>query len=382
MKRVIVFGTGKGYIQLKSFFLSDVEVIAFCDNDSQKWNCEFENIIILNPKDIQKYDFDYLIIASIYYKEIEKQLQMIGIDNHRIISGYSQEGIDISNVDIFDENKEIEYTIDGLNIKLNMKHMLPIYQEKFCYYDKINSYLAEVSYNGGSNGIIIDIGANVGDTTVSMLKHTESSFLCVEPDKKYYEILRNNVEMWKGFKSRIMIENAFIALDSTKTYNTVRNYGTAKKVEAEYLNVTVPTYTLKELIQKYNISLNQIELIKIDTDGYDWECILSMGDIIKDTNCIFYWENYFENEKQYKGFIQAINYLEEAKYSHFFCFDNFGNFLAEGNAQLVRFFCDYLNRINIEKTAKTFYYIDVLACKEGKQDKIFDMIKKIYSFSK
>lgn len=55
-------------------------IIAFVDNNSIKWNTYYEGIIILSPKQLLVQKFDYIVITSIYVKQIRMQLADLGVD--------------------------------------------------------------------------------------------------------------------------------------------------------------------------------------------------------------------------------------------------------------------------------------------------------------
>lgn len=45
--KVVIFGTGKKFQQLKYRFREDIEIIAFLDNDPAKWYQKLDGILIL-----------------------------------------------------------------------------------------------------------------------------------------------------------------------------------------------------------------------------------------------------------------------------------------------------------------------------------------------
>jgi FkbM family methyltransferase len=275
---------------------------------------------------------------------------------------------------------ESRYSIDGFAINLGKRHMLPMYQEDFCYYDRILPFLAETT-NGNKDERdrwIIDIGANVGDTVAAMIKHTNANFLCVEPDRIFFGLLSENIEILsEGVgKGRIIPENAFVAMDTTKNLSAVRVGGTAHVIENNGAFGDARVVTLQELIKWHKIDFDHIDLIKIDTDGYDWQCLLSLGDILDNYQIPLYWENEMSDHKQYDGCQELAGRLHAAGYHHFFIFDNFGSFLSEGDCRLLSSINDYLLRMNENKTARTFYYVDVIAVKDKSYDTMKDMINK------
>ena len=59
---------------------------------------------------------------------------------------------------------DIQYTIGNISISLPHNHPLPSYQKAFLLYNKAVGIIAQIIEKENSNAIIIDIGANIGDT--------------------------------------------------------------------------------------------------------------------------------------------------------------------------------------------------------------------------
>jgi len=82
--RIIVFGTGKIYAKYREK-LAEMNIVAFLDNDADKQGTCLDGRIIDLPENIVKYDYDYILIASVHYKEMRKQLEQQGVDSKMII---------------------------------------------------------------------------------------------------------------------------------------------------------------------------------------------------------------------------------------------------------------------------------------------------------
>lgn len=87
--KCIIFGagkSGKNFVENKG---TNVEIIAVVDNNKEKWNVEWlgDNVgyKIANPKIIADIQFDYIVICSSRYEEIEEQIILDGIDIEKII---------------------------------------------------------------------------------------------------------------------------------------------------------------------------------------------------------------------------------------------------------------------------------------------------------
>lgn len=86
MKNIILFGASKfGKTALANWNQrNDINVIAFCDNDKNKWGLSFEGITVISPADLLIVKYDEIIITSMYDVDILKQLLSMGINEDLI----------------------------------------------------------------------------------------------------------------------------------------------------------------------------------------------------------------------------------------------------------------------------------------------------------
>ncbi len=82
--QVIIFGTGKKYIENKRYF-QNMQIVAFLDNDKEKQGTYVDGHIVDMPENIEAYAYDYVVLASIYYKEMREQLLQLGVLPEKII---------------------------------------------------------------------------------------------------------------------------------------------------------------------------------------------------------------------------------------------------------------------------------------------------------
>ncbi|WP_391120361.1 LicD family protein [Psychrobacillus sp. L3] len=82
---VIVFGASKaGQNFLKN--QDEYHVLAIADNDSNKHNNYLDNIPIISPNQMSNYQYEYIIIASMFIEGITKQLlEDLSIDKEKIV---------------------------------------------------------------------------------------------------------------------------------------------------------------------------------------------------------------------------------------------------------------------------------------------------------
>lgn len=87
MDEIILFGAGNTGKRVYGELTSKFKICCFLDNDRDKWNTIFDGIEVLKPsiENIQKYNFQYILICSVYGKEkIREQLLKLGITENKI----------------------------------------------------------------------------------------------------------------------------------------------------------------------------------------------------------------------------------------------------------------------------------------------------------
>lgn len=139
-KRLILFGAAA--LSLNTVYSLDedkYEIIAFSDNDKRRYNTLWMGKPIIAPKEINNYEYDYIIIANRYGKEIRKQLiEELCIKDNKIIDFYEK-------LDKYFELRvamlrQCADEIKSRNIKGNVAE-LGVYRGEFAQY--INKYFPD-----------------------------------------------------------------------------------------------------------------------------------------------------------------------------------------------------------------------------------------------
>ncbi len=86
--KVIIFGASEGGKKVRQRLPKNINVIAFSDNDPNKHGTTIDKIPVVEPEQLLKLNFDYIIIGSMYELEISRQLKLMGIDESKIESGW------------------------------------------------------------------------------------------------------------------------------------------------------------------------------------------------------------------------------------------------------------------------------------------------------
>lgn len=85
VKRLLVFGCGEmGKRVYKYVSKTRNRVLCYIDNDPQKWGRGIYGKKIISPDQIAELEYEYILIASVYWKEMRQQLLELGVDVKKI----------------------------------------------------------------------------------------------------------------------------------------------------------------------------------------------------------------------------------------------------------------------------------------------------------
>ncbi|WP_156967299.1 LicD family protein [Ureibacillus sinduriensis] len=84
MDNILLFGASLGGHNFIKNHINDYKFLAIIDNDEQKHGKLLSNIKIISPDSIHNYNFDKIIVTSMYVDSISKQLAELGIPEQRI----------------------------------------------------------------------------------------------------------------------------------------------------------------------------------------------------------------------------------------------------------------------------------------------------------
>lgn len=259
-------------------------------------------------------------------------------------------------------------------------HPLPRYLNEYPYYDRLLPILAR-----SLRGPIIDIGANIGDTALSIAANSDCLIVSVEPDPKYLEPLRLNVvnnnleDQVRIYPYAISQVPRYIALNPNPEHSTTRVSfsGSSNDIldNHGYTDQSSSSKTFRDLIIDNKVLLSDISLVKIDVDSMDWDCLNAFAECIEpelQDLPIIYFELCAQDpygkfelniaQKLGSAYSNAFEGLIRAGYSSFFLFDNYGiPILCTDNLSQIRSMIDYLH-LSYLAGRIPFSYFDVACC--------------------
>ncbi|MDA3010037.1 MAG: FkbM family methyltransferase [Actinomycetota bacterium] len=258
-----------------------------------------------------------------------------------------------------------KYLINGLEIELDFSHALPDYQRIHPNYDK---FLSEFVRFLPSNSVVVDVGANVGDSLAAMAgSNDQLQYVCIEADPEFFEALNCNVEALINQRPGLRVNTAMgLVGRDVDAVALLGSSGTKRAVPGAGSLTPKP---LQELLNASETDESRLQLLKVDVDGYDWDVLGSAFDILKSQTPAIFFECQFNSHDQLRSYQKLFRNLFTIGYSNYWFFDNFGNFmLSTQRLETISDLVGYLARMSFGGSTKTLGYFDILAWTEERAE--------------
>ena len=218
------------------------------------------------------------------------------------------------------------------------EHPLSMWTSLYKDYD---NFLPKLVKEMSSNESIIDIGANVGDTLFRFIDtNSKPNYFSIEADQYFFKYLKKNKGLLeKDIQDRVTLINELVGNNLKGNLTQKSNLGSKFLVESPD---GLETKSLDKIIIDGNIQ--NIKLIKVDVDGYDYNVLLSAMNEIKKNKPSLFFEYMSLNKTEY---IELIKKLYEIGYSEWTIINNYGSAIFEN-----KHYKDVLGYIDSEKNSE------------------------------
>lgn len=256
--------------------------------------------------------------------------------------------------------------VNSQKIVCPFSHMLVIYQKQFPLYDKQLKNICDVIFAISGKLSVIDVGANIGDTVIN-IGNKQGYYLLVEGELRYKQCIQRNLRKYKydlecSFLTDYLNEDSYIC-------KTINGTGHLEKS-------TVPSVRMNTLdnILKNQYSHTTFDILKIDTDGFDFKVLRGSRLFLQEQHPLVF----FEWDKdllhiQGEEYMSIFPFLVNLGYAQLLIFDNFGKYIttiSSDNYKLLQEIADKIDSMSV------FYY-DILAIPNkwiSAKEKIYSML--------
>jgi len=273
-------------------------------------------------------------------------------------------------LDYFAKDQRLQ--IGSIQILLPSYHKLPKLKATYPKYDQFLPFLAD---EFPDDGIVIDIGANCGDTFASIaIVNPNLKQVVVEPDSEFLKYLHINIGIIKKRYPELEVSVISKAiLRAHKPFRLVGSSGT-KSMDFDQSSEIIPSQTLDDVLSEVEVA--KVCLVKVDVDGFDFEVLLSgLRSLANLKEALIYFEMDVSDLDQFEGYLELHGALLEIGYSQWYLFDNFGNFFQKSDSynQITSVIKYSIGQKNSSKPA--IYYFDVLVCRPSQVEKVQRIIE-------
>ena len=248
--------------------------------------------------------------------------------------------------------------IGSTELILSPGHTLALNQRHHQLYDRFLPHLAR---SLEPDSMIIDVGANCGDTLAAMhATNPTLRFVAIEPHDEYYALLEHNVSKLSAknpFKTHLVKTLVGCSSDGM---TLVQSGGTARLVFDPGTPGAIRIRKLDEIID--TLGIDQVRVLKSDVDGFDFDVLDSSQEVLTRMQPIIFFEAQIDHSFQRQGFAKTLATLERLGYSHWVLFDNFGSVaLRTDSRDVVDQLIDYTWQKRNATPWRTIYYFDILS---------------------
>jgi FkbM family methyltransferase len=248
------------------------------------------------------------------------------------------------------------FLIHGKHLKMPLSHALPYYLKVHPFYDRLPQRIGKYIHQKQASINCVDVGANIGDTIASFFGDKSDKFLAIEPNPKFYRLLNEN---WGDNSNVTMISDICSSESSESEFMVQEKNGTASIVPSD-TGTRMRAKTLDQILESYP-SADQVNILKIDTDGHDFEVIQgSINMLLRCKPMVLFECDVFGDENYVKNCLKSLEIFKQCGYSQFLLYDNFGSLMGRFSLSDLS---SFRNLIFYQLTSK-FHYFDILVMQD------------------
>jgi FkbM family methyltransferase len=247
-----------------------------------------------------------------------------------------------------------DITVPEQHILVTLGHTQP-------YRDLGVGIAAKCFGNKYPDGVLVDVGANVGDTAAIMATYAQNPMILVEASTYFSSLLRRNASK---FSNSSVIKQAFVS-DGQNVSGSLNHWGGTAflQQQLESNEHQIATCRLRDLAG------DGACMIKLDTDGFDFKILLDSIDWFARTKPGLLFENQIRSSEDFNLANKVYSELQAAGYSYFVVWDDAGyHMVSTQSLEVLTDLNRYLYNVNQGKGHISIYNYDVLCVQERDLD--------------
>jgi FkbM family methyltransferase len=185
-------------------------------------------------------------------------------------------------------NRTVRRHVQGVDLYMPWSHVLPDYARARDYYGQnLVELSAALARRTDGPFRLLDVGANIGDSALQVLRRIDGRVLCVEGDPYWVRYLLMNV---RG-EPRVTVEQALLtpSEEGGSGFGAVRNLGTTRFEHSAAEANGLPTLAVDSLRERHS-EFADVRLVKSDTDGFDPRLVPALARTWRASSPVLFFE--------------------------------------------------------------------------------------------
>jgi FkbM family methyltransferase len=236
------------------------------------------------------------------------------------------------------------------NYQISMQENNPLWMP----YSQVPDYmgnlgrLAKQVFQAYPDALMIDVGANVGDTAAIVKTAVDVPIVCIEGDSSVFRLLQQNITPMKD----VTAHQCFLGEKAETIKAMIEKGGWDTTIipteEGMASAESVTLVPLDEFVAKLPLQ-KKCKLLKVDVEGFELKVLRGATHLLnEDQPAVFFEWNHENLEKIGDPGPDILSYLQSQGYEDFLVFDSAGNFILPGkvsDSRLLQDLYDYLKSL-------------------------------------
>jgi FkbM family methyltransferase len=219
----------------------------------------------------------------------------------------------------------VRWELNGRPLRLRLSHQLPFYRREFPTYSANLERLAKAVRRGNEPLVMVDVGANIGDSLALAGIGPADSILLIEGNPEYMRLLRENTA---DLPNAVCVGAMLSDQAGGAQVRLVSVDGTGQVVAAGERSSEVALVTLDSVLRQHPRFLESV-LLKSDVDGYDFRVLRGAAEFVRGAQPVLFFEQHPLLLRQAGEQPDAVwPWLAQAGYSRVLLYDHFGYWLG------------------------------------------------------
>lgn len=345
--KVFIWGTGKMAEDCIADLLPDIEVVGVVETVPEKE--EFGGYRVIAGKELKDESYDYVILANSHEEDIVKDFSL---DVDKIVYyrlsiewdasqkvRFQRKNAEKLRVDLFQSQKRLELVeaarevmpyisvqVDGLKFLFNRNDNLianDILGSGRTYSKEEMQFFYKIAPRFES-GYFLDIGANIGTTSIYFRKNICSSlkYIAFEPLKENYKVLKANCIL-NGCEDIQTINVGMSNVTGHKKMHIFDGaFGSSMVTDNADAPETCDFITLDDFVRELDLPVKDIAYFWVDVQCHELEVVEGGLNTFRNSPASLYIEFNVEEYRKKDKAKRFLNLLAEI-YSKFVCYEQY-----------------------------------------------------------